>query len=159
MDELTREEAIREHRKMWNWIANETKKSGHCVNKTDYFCEYAEFDEKIPYDKCYCCEYAFNVFKQTDDLKKLFEGDIFNNKCKYCPIDWGSESSHDMCCDIGDPGKFPTGLYLLWDESITNKDADSAYKYAKQIAELPEAKIIEDKEGDNNVDVNHGESK
>ena len=37
MQGLTREEAINEHRKMWNWIADETLKQKRKVNENEYF--------------------------------------------------------------------------------------------------------------------------
>lgn len=34
---LTREQAIKEHRKMWRWIAEETENRRYCVSKTKYY--------------------------------------------------------------------------------------------------------------------------
>lgn len=47
--QLTREEAIANHRKMWNWIADETERWEDCATKSDYFntfliCQYLAMD-------------------------------------------------------------------------------------------------------------------
>lgn len=67
---LTREEAVSEHRKMWNWIADkieeekrdqyiECLKEKYC-NREGYFIE----------NDCFCCGYTKYI-------------------CDYCPIEWG----------------------------------------------------------------------
>lgn len=52
---LTREQAITEHRKMWNWIANMTEKLKRKIEKEEYF--FAMRIKDIPRMECYCCEY------------------------------------------------------------------------------------------------------
>lgn len=39
MEKLTKQEAIKLHRHMWNWIADETERTGLFVIETDYFKE------------------------------------------------------------------------------------------------------------------------
>lgn len=39
MEELAREETIRRHRLMWNWLADETEKTGETITKKDAFEE------------------------------------------------------------------------------------------------------------------------
>lgn len=71
---LTRERAIAEHRKMWNWIADETEKLKRKVEKSDYFNAMGIDD--IPDNECYCCE--FNVYHP--------------DYCdEHCIIDWGCD--------------------------------------------------------------------
>ena len=69
---LTREQAISEHRKMWNWIADMTEKLKRRVEKEEYFRGIGFLD--IPYMKCYCCEF-----------------ERYNPNCcdEHCIIDWG----------------------------------------------------------------------
>lgn len=69
---LTREQAIAEHRKMWNWIADMTEKLKHRVEKGEYFSE-MEINN-VPHLGCYCCEFEHH-----------------NPNCcnEYCIIDWG----------------------------------------------------------------------
>lgn len=52
---LTREHAITEHRKMWNWIADETNRLKRKVKKYEYFDTMGIHD--IPLNGCYCCEF------------------------------------------------------------------------------------------------------
>ena len=70
---LTREEAIENHRKMWNWIADESIRQGQTVSVYEYFEEM-----EIPYDErpesWHLCEYA-------------------NDICCCCPINWGNDGS------------------------------------------------------------------
>ena len=47
---LTREQAIAEHRKMWNWIADETEKLKRRVGEREYFL--AMGIRKIPFVEC-----------------------------------------------------------------------------------------------------------
>lgn len=53
---LTREQAIAEHRKMWGWIADMTEKLKRKVEKEEYFREMGTSD--IPRMQCYCCEFS-----------------------------------------------------------------------------------------------------
>ena len=71
---LSREQAIAEHRKMWNWIADMTEKLNRKIEKDEYFTE-MEINN-VPYLECYCCE-----FKR------------YNPNCcnECCIIDWGKD--------------------------------------------------------------------
>ena len=122
MKELTKEEAIEEHRKMWRWIAEETEKRQEIVYKEDYIEDYFP-DEKISCD-CFCCEY--------DEQKQ-------GKNCKFCPIDWGSKCDWFMCLrkEIKDDNK---GLFYLWELTT---DWKKAAELARQIAELPEREEVE----------------
>lgn len=72
---LSREQAISRHRKMWNWIADETKRLKRKIKKYEYF-KVMEIDD-IPDSKCYCCEFLLN----------------HPNCCaNNCIIDWGKNS-------------------------------------------------------------------
>ncbi len=106
---LTREQAIEEHRKMWNWITDETLKRKHCVSKEDYFKEHAEY-RKIPRNECWCCEYDNE------------------HCCKFCPIDWGNEVS---CMEL-------VSCYMKWYECLISDDYEQAVEYARIVSELPE---------------------
>lgn len=89
-EQLTRQQAIAEHRKMWNWIAEECLKRKEKVEKIDYFLEnYIEdfnvfklyAGENLPDNLCWCCDYA---------NRQLFEHSKFNRfSCGFCPILWG----------------------------------------------------------------------
>ena len=114
---LTKSEAIANHRKMWNWIADETMKRKCKVEKWDYFKAHGITD--IPLCECYCCEYA--------------RDGLFAD-CSRCPIDWGGEFNICLNRDSDGDGK---GLFTLW---CKEPDYVKSAELAKRIAELPERK-------------------
>lgn len=129
--ELTKEQAITEHRKMWNWIADQYKNRTDLLNKTkninDLKCCYINVvfpGEKIDSD-CFCCEY---------DNK-------FNGTCECCPIEWYSIYDTCMCTDKDSDNNNLYGLIYGFDH---DKCFDEDYSYcaslARQIANLPERK-------------------
>lgn len=122
MDKLTKEEAIKKHREMWNWIADETERTNCCTSKFMYFESKNISSKEIPYHYCYCCEYADQRVKG----------------CMYCPIDWGSLANNYFCCD-----KYKDfddlGLFIEWSLTYDIKDA---IRLARQIANLPEREEI-----------------
>ena len=76
MMKLTREEAIANHRKMWNWIADETERVRRCVDPIEYFREHGD---EIPENHNYCCEY---------DLESTCV-----DWCEACPLDIPKDQS------------------------------------------------------------------
>lgn len=56
--ELTKEEAISEHRKMWDWIADETENKKRKIKKDEYFYFNETKIDDIPINMCYCCEFS-----------------------------------------------------------------------------------------------------
>lgn len=112
---MTREEAIKKHRELWHWIANE-----HIRRKTAWVqkIENPEVAEKAPANLCWLCEYTKQL---KEDFPRL--------ECD-CPIKWGENLK--SCVSIGSP-------YLEW----INYSRDN-YEYmamlADTIAELPERK-------------------
>ena len=73
---LTRKEAIRKHRAMWNWIADaiENDEYPEFTHLKQYANLYIEQHEKYPIRaECYLCEY---VYYQRD------------KGCKHCPLRW-----------------------------------------------------------------------
>ena len=114
--ELTRKQAIAEHRKMWNWIADETKKRGYKISKKEYLYEKRGFSETL-FSDCFCCEYA--IFASQREEKPI---------CSACPIDWkiNDYGARKFCCD---------SLYNDWRIAT---DPTNAAQLARQIANLPE---------------------
>ena len=113
---LTREQALNEHRKMWNWIADETEKRGYKVSKRDYLYRKRGFHELL-FNDCFCCEYALSAMKKGADTT-----------CSMCPIDWG----------IDETGKHITCLSSVYDKWNNATNPINAAQLARQIAELPE---------------------
>lgn len=125
--ELTREQAIKEHRKMWNWLAEHPEKW-----KDDYFKIHHEQFSHINND-CFLCEYDYQ------------------NGGKYCGekciIDWGNAvGCMDTTSDLGLYKVYYELTSLLRDinkNSEQSKDVAKGLRLiisrtARAIAELPE---------------------
>ena len=110
---LTREEAIYECRKMWNWIADKTEERKRIVEKWEYFIENGI--EEFPDCKCYLCEYD----------------DTFGGGCKHCLLKFTLDDN--SFCYFGD------SPFYKWNKiQIYCGGYKLAAKYAREIANLPE---------------------
>lgn len=92
---LTRKEAIRKHREMWNWIADAIENDEHpeFTHLKQYASLYVEQHEKYPIRAdCYLCEY---VYYQRD------------KGCKHCPLCW-IDLQNVYCCNC-------TSVYSIYD--------------------------------------------
>ena len=121
---LTKEEAIRRHRMMWEWIANETLLQKRCIDKLDAF-EHFGWDSNRCISKCWCCEYSH----ESDE----------HGMCDYCPVVWPSQSEVLCCIDFNTPF-YGNGLYDLWNKYSIRKKWRTAAYYAMYISMLPERK-------------------
>ena len=132
MRTLTKNEAIQLHKKMWRWIAKETKKQGRKVKECEYF-EAMRIDENdIPFKKCYCCEFVSQLRKRHHK-EHCFCYEL-------CPLDWGVR--HEMgyifasCSEIKYPSKSTKdGYFKQW---LEEENSEKAAKLARIIAKLPE---------------------
>lgn len=116
MKELTKTEALRECRSMWNEIADITEKERYCLTKGEYFSRKDIPDDDIPINYCYCCEYGSQI-----------DGD-----CSNCPLNFPRNR-------FGKPDCFSRySPYHLWNKACCCLDWESAAYYARQIANLPE---------------------
>lgn len=108
---MTREEAIKKHRELWHWIADETRRRKDCyVLKV----ENKDVAKEGPLNSCWLCEYARQFQK------------FYYEYCYACPINWGVKT----CMKEGSPYRAWTfGSYLDYEERA---------KLADTIAELPE---------------------
>lgn len=115
--ELTREQAIEEHRKMWNWIADKIERFERVVSISEY-------------KRMYCYSFGMN-----DILSSCFMCEYTNAICRKCPLDWGNkEGVYAKCLDkymFGDG----MGIYELCKNAETWQEQA---KLARQIANLPE---------------------
>lgn len=118
--ELTREEAISKHRKMWSWIADEIEKEKKYQDIEYLKIEYCN-DEEVRgvTSNCFCCEYT-------------------NCVCEFCPIEWESEAGDYMCLDQYKE-KDCKGLYMLCFDELDWKEQA---KLARKIANLPERENV-----------------
>ena len=114
---LTKEEAVKRHRMMWNWIAYETLKRKRRVYKSEAVKHFG-WNPCMMVADCWCCTYDH----KDNQLS-----------CKNCPVVWPSE--HCMNCTGG-------GLFKKW--SLTAPiDYEKAADLAYQIANLPEREDVE----------------
>lgn len=118
--ELTREQAITEHRKMWRWIA-EQYENGKDIDpyhlKKIYFLKNGYDDSSLVRSRCFLCEY----------VKELY------GRCNNCPLIWGTIGD---CMGTSDEHR---GLYRqLTDCYLNPGDMKKCAKLARKIAELPE---------------------
>ena len=88
--ELTREQAIEEHRKMWKWISRQIMKDykeTHSIKKIIIYKKiYLENNFKNEYIvcDCFCCQYAKN--------KSILQRCTSN-----CPLYWNDENTEKRC--------------------------------------------------------------
>lgn len=105
--------AIENHRKMWNWIADETEKQKRAVDKWEYYFAMKIFSKNIPFENCYCCEYT--IINQRDS-------------CNNCIVKWTD----------GGCMKTENSEYRKWVNAKFRGDYKQAAKLARIIANLPE---------------------
>lgn len=138
---ISKDEAIRKHREMWNWIAeqyeNELDGNSSLVTrlKRDFIKEHYSNDD--PDSECYCCEYAERVSNPE------IGGSIRN--CERCPLEWPSTCCELMCLHKTDEMN-SDGLYeqCIWQSHPYIANYKKAAIIAREIANLPERKIEEE---------------
>ena len=129
--ELTKEQALEEHRKMWNWIADqyENGRVGDIHAMKEEYIEETEYRERILHN-CFCCEYTT---QKQDSL----------NICKHCPVVWGTEVYDKF---------FPCEHFLSAYEKLRDEscklfygvliDIEKCARLAREIANLPERECV-----------------
>lgn len=134
---LSKDEAIKLHREMWTWIADEIKDSLYSshITKTEYFTDVLGFDiQDVLYNEeiesnCFLCHYACNKAKENNTI----------TICKWCPLDWNTKTNTQMCLD-----KYEAcdneGLYRKYEDAMYDMDYEEAEHIARQIATLEEVK-------------------
>ena len=117
---MLREEAIKKHRAMWNWIAERILNDERTMNIGKLKQKYIEMqgdDMRKMYTRnnCYLCYYA----------------DI---NCTKCPLSWPSDA-YDYMCEYG---YFGEGLYLRCLNLMNSGEWKLQAELAYEIANLPE---------------------
>lgn len=118
---LTKEEAVRRHRELWNEIA-ELCTGGFSVSEIKSMAlnalGYHDYRD-YPTNKCWACEYAiYNAIHLHRTNKGI---------CCFCPIKWKTE----LCHDEG-------GEYDMWSRYILDGNYEKVSEMARVIANLPE---------------------
>lgn len=116
---LTKEEAIKRHRELWGWLAENPMKE-----KTDWpgwdwpgWESYENINSS-----CFLCEYAFE--SQKNDFNGL-------SICDYCPVEFKETNGYPK----GTVGYCLGGLFSRWDRAIEPKERS---RIASLIRDLPE---------------------
>lgn len=118
---FTKKEAIAEHRKMWNWIANMIKQRGTVIDVERYkknYCDNHGYGNSVE-NYCFLCEYV-----TANGIE-----------CKNCALIWGSHEEDECCQTFGRS----IGLYS---KVIHPETWQAQEKFARQIANLPEREDI-----------------
>lgn len=141
---LTKEECVRRHRLLWNWIADETEKTGEPINKSDAFKHFG-WDEYEVRSSCWCCEWVYSKWKWNLD----FDGVGYKLACSCCPLDWSNGEKKILEADCRNirtsDGHIGLGLFQQWvNVTFYEKDPIKASKIARIIANLPEKKEVKE---------------
>ena len=120
--EMTKQEAVAKHRKLWNEIADmidRGERYGVIDLKREALNNLGE--ENDIYNNCYCCEYA-----------RMY--------CSNCPVVWNNEDSR--CRFMCETGSYEydenNSEWLNFMYAIKDGYYDLAAKVAREIANLPE---------------------
>lgn len=137
---ISKEEAIKNHRAMWNWIADQYEKGSNKrvqILKREYIDTMdPNRDERIKlHASCYCCYYA-----GLNNIAGVENKYMFN--CDQCPIVWPSYAEEGMCCE-GTSRATGIGLYKLIEKctvfcKAVNENQDILVKLCRFVADLPE---------------------
>lgn len=128
---MTHQDAIENHRKLWNWIAERNRQIAENgtgqepVTNEKYFDEHGIPENKRPELNCYLCEH---IIQKTWELETT-------DVCDYCPLDWtdNGKVESEICTN-----RNKTGLHDLFSKAVLDKDASECARLAKRIADLPD---------------------
>lgn len=136
LSKFSKDEAIKNHREMWLWIASEYAR-GVCGTVYYLKSEYVKkhFPENNLLADCFLCTYAGFTGKVSNYIPE----------CSNCPLDWSVDPSDDTSITEGyciDRYKYEDNEGLLGllisisDNQAVSKDVKE--NLANQIANLPE---------------------
>ena len=142
---LTKEKAIEEHRKMWNWIADQY--AAHVeISLYDLKRQYCLEYKKDAMNHCFCCEY--NFFCEANDQE---ENECNRGICAYCPVVWGTEKKYQEYYCERQEWDAPEKDVILWTDllhetadlpitvgAVSDKEFKKFETMARHIANLPE---------------------
>lgn len=137
---ISKKEAIRKHRMMWNWIADQYQygSTKSVVELKQEFTRVNDPGVKIP-SNCYCCMYAG---ERCENQRRYI--------CKTCPLEWptSKDTKELMCCASTHTDGYKLGLYsyVAMHTPILSGcgNPHKVAAVARKIANLPERKIGKD---------------
>lgn len=139
---LTKEECIRRHRLLWNYIADQIEEQEEVPwNYKEEAFEHFGWHNGAMFSYCWACYYC-----QMKDFEMVDDADAEKRnayvKCHNCLFDWydrgnrlWDENYSNYCNDCNDR----TTLYSRFRElrNNTNEDWKEAAKIAREIASMP----------------------
>lgn len=131
MEKLSKEKAIELHRKLWNWIADETEKQKRFLTKYEAFMHFGWSRDVDGLE--WLCEYA-----EQNRSKGAIGTD-----CRKCPLKFPeTEKTIDGCCLCSDESAYMKWRKLVvnatyFQKPMTEKDIEMAAKYAREFANAP----------------------
>lgn len=147
-EKLTKEEAVRRHRELWNKIAElcTSKDIGMGTGDSIKYIALKSlgYDDPLcaPTNRCWACEYAINkaiylyAINKAIYLHKCNSGlkvRILEDMCHFCPIKWKTTQCHDE-----------GGEYEIWIRHLVVGEFEDAAEMARVIANLPEKKEVKE---------------
>lgn len=125
---MTKSEAIENHRKMWNWIADQYEDEHGIHLMTDEMKNLYIKDNlgnnATVFNECFLCDYAFK------------ESCSMSSYCRYCPLEWPDKKEYDgFFCETKSNNRANWVQCLNFSYKEQFKDAA---RIARAIANLPE---------------------
>lgn len=120
---LTKEEAIKRHREIWGWLAENPMKE-----ERDW-PGWERYDAAL--NDCFLCEYALKSKK--NDSNRL-------NICDYCPVEFKETNDYPK----GTMGYCLGGLFIRWVRAIEPKERSRIASLIRDLPEKPENKTLQD---------------
>ena len=117
-DELTREEAIRRHRAMWNWLADQAEATGKLHSKFNAILALWPDEDWVPISGCWMCELAGGCYDGST-----------------CALVW----PNGRCAAY--IGKGNEYLFSDWAFAQYVGDTKEYINLAREIANLPEREV------------------
>ena len=123
---MLREEAIKKHRAMWKWIAEQIVNEEHTKDiaslKSNYIDMQGDTQKMYFHNNCYLCKYT----------------DV---NCSRCPLLWPSDAFNYQC----EYGYIGEGLYFRCLDLNGSDEWKLQAQLAYEIANLPERKMSNEK--------------
>lgn len=129
-DALIRRKYLEMHRKMWNWIADETERTHKYVDKFDAF-EHFRWSNMV-HARCWACQYRRWKIKYSPISKH-------DDCAKDCIVNWGlsRNTGKELGCTTNEPLEY--SLYDCWNALVScDENWKAAAEIAREIANLPE---------------------
>ena len=158
-NKYNKEETIKRHREMWNWIADQVE-TGKITGDKDVSPTIHELkglaiktlhpeDDGKLLANCYLCDYAYYALRRmirqpTNSSKKLNIVELVETRCHFCPLGYTETTSIDRCLNYN-----YFRIKVLFDFICYDDRRSEFVGLAREIANLPEREINENEEDQN----------